>query len=62
MTKDILDVYELPGLQSVAIARLTPASSSGRASGYFVRVENSAPGRKVPTVVDAASNEMSACE
>ena len=43
----------MPGLQSVASATLTPASSSRRASGYGERVENSTPGSSVATVVAA---------
>ena len=44
------EVYDDPGLQSVASATVTPASSSRRASGYGDRVENSAPGSRVATV------------
>src|SRR5204863_7738697 len=52
--------YDDPGLQSVASATVTPASSSARASGYGDRVENSAPGSSVATVRESASALMSA--
>ena len=51
MQNGMLVVYELPGLQSVASATVAPASMSRRASGYRARVENSAPGSSVATVV-----------
>ena len=54
MQNDMLVVYELPGLQSVASATVAPASMNRRASGHRARVENSAPGRSVATVVSAA--------
>src|SRR5262249_37245855 len=47
MQKDMEDVYDEPGLQSVASATVAPASSSRRASGYGDLVENSAPGSSV---------------
>ena len=47
----------MPGLQSVASAIDTPASSSRRASGYGDRVENSTPGSSVATVVPAAPDQ-----
>ena len=50
MQNGIDEVYDEPGLQSVASATVTPASSSRRASGYGDRVENSAPGSRVATV------------
>jgi hypothetical protein len=57
--KPMLVTYELPGLQSVAIATVTPASSIRRAEGYRERVEKSAPGSNVATVGDPASNAIS---
>src|SRR2546423_14947295 len=53
------EVYEEPGLQSVASATAAPASSSARASGYGCRVENSAPGSNVATVDEPANASMS---
>ena len=53
MQNGIDEVKQLPGLQSVASATVTPASSSRRASGYGERVENSTPGSRVATVVAA---------
>src|SRR3954449_12319223 len=53
------DVYDEPGLQSVASATVAPASSNARAGGYGDRVENSAPGRSVATVPDDARAAMS---
>ena len=50
MQNDMLVVNELPGLQSVASATVTPASSNRLASGHGARVENSAPGSRVATV------------
>ena len=50
------DVYDEPGLQSLASATTTPASSRRAASGYGERVENSAPGSRVATVDDPASS------
>src|SRR3954452_22226099 len=58
--KGIEDVYDEPGLQSLANATVTPASSNRRASGYGDRVENSAPGSRVATVSDPASAATSA--
>ena len=54
MQNGMLVVNELPGLQSVASATVAPASMSRLASGYRARVENSAPGSSVATVVSAA--------
>ena len=54
MQNGMLVVNELPGLQSVASATVAPASTSRRPSGYRARVENSAPGSSVATVVSAA--------
>jgi hypothetical protein len=54
------DVNDVPGLQSVASATVTPASSRRRASGYGERVENSTPGSSVATVADDASASTSA--
>src|SRR5215469_591293 len=51
----MLEVYDDPGLQSVAMATTTPASSKRRASGYGCLVPNSAPGSSVATVSDDAS-------
>ncbi len=59
MQNDMLVVNELPGLQSVASATVTPASSSRLASGHGARVENSAPGSRVATVVPAAAASAS---
>src|SRR5215470_6003737 len=59
MQKGIDDVYDEPGLQSVASAMVAPASSSARASGYRDRVENSAPGSSVATVDEPASASTS---
>ena len=57
----MLEVKHEPGLQSVAIATVTPAASSRRASGYGCRVENSTPGSNVATVPpDDASASTSA--
>src|SRR5699024_5337582 len=56
----IEDVYDDPGLQSVAIATVIPASMSRRASGYGDRVENSTPGSSVATVDPSASASTSA--
>ena len=53
MQNGIDEVKQVPGLQSVASATVTPASSSRRASGYGERVENSTPGSSVATVVAA---------
>ena len=53
MQNAIDEVKEVPGLQSVASATVTPASSRRRASGYGDRVENSTPGSRVATVVAA---------
>ena len=54
------EVYDEPGLQSVASATVTPASSSRRASGYGERVENSAPGQQgrhgAPTPASASTS------
>ena len=50
MQNGMLVVKLEPGLQSVASATVTPASSMRRASGYGDRVENSAPGSSVATV------------
>src|SRR6476619_1296626 len=60
MQNAMLVVYEEPGLQSVATATATPASTSRRASGYGARVENSAPGSSVATVDEPASASTSA--
>jgi len=60
MQNDMLVVNELPGLQSVASATVTPASSSRFASGHCARVENSAPGSSVATVWEPASASTSA--
>src|SRR5215469_7275407 len=57
-----LEVYEDPGLQSVASATVTPASSSRRASGYGCLVPNSAPGSSVATVPEDASAATSASD
>ncbi len=54
------EVYDDPGLQSVASATVTPASISLLASGYGERVENSAPGSSVATVPEEASASTSA--
>jgi len=59
MQNGMLVVNELPGLQSVARATVTPASIIRRASGHCARVENSAPGSRVATVEPAASASMS---
>src|SRR6185437_8741477 len=56
----MLEVYEEPGLQSVASATTTPASSSLRASGYGCLVPNSAPGSSVATVPEDSSAATSA--
>src|ERR1700751_3574582 len=58
----MLEVYDDPGLQSVARATVTPADSSRRASGYGCLVPNSAPGSSVATVPDDASASMSASD
>ncbi len=60
ITNGIDDVKLVPGLQSVARATVTPASSSRRASGYGDRVENSAPGSSVATVGPSARASTSA--
>ena len=47
------------------MATLMPAANIGRASGYLLRVENSAPGKNVATVFElakAAISESSKCE
>ena len=59
MQNGMLEVYEEPGLQSVAKATATPAESSRRASGYGCRVPNSAPGSSVATVPEEASASTS---
>ena len=59
MTNGIDDVLHVPGLQSVASATSTPASTSPRPSGYGERVENSTPGSSVATVVPAAPTRAS---
>src|SRR5215207_7157540 len=53
------DVYDEPGLQSVASATIAPASSRARAFGYGDLVENSAPGSSVATVPEPASASTS---
>ncbi|GGX76898.1 hypothetical protein GCM10010324_22940 [Streptomyces hiroshimensis] len=53
-------VKDEPGLQSVDRATVAPASSRRRASGHSARVENSAPGRRVATVVPFARASTSA--
>ena len=60
MQNGIDEVKHEPGLQSVAMATVTPESSSLRASGYGERVENSTPGNSVATVPDDDSASMSA--
>ncbi len=60
MQNGMLEVKHDPGLQSVAIATVTPASSSLLASGYGCLVENSTPGSKVATVRPDASASTSA--
>jgi hypothetical protein len=60
MQKLMLEVYDEPGLQSVARATHAPASRSRRASGYAERVENSAPGNSVATVSEPESASTSA--
>ena len=60
MQNGMLEVYEDPGLQSVARATTAPADSRRRASGYGCLVPNSAPGSRVATVSDAASAATSA--
>jgi hypothetical protein len=62
MQNAVLVVNELPGLQSVASATVTPASIIRRASGHCALVENSAPGRRVATVAPAASASTSSSE
>ena len=64
MQNDMLEVNDDPGLQSVANATVAPASMNRRASGHVARVENSAPGSNVATVVSdaAASASTSASE
>src|ERR1700694_1292968 len=57
--KDILEVNEVPGLQSVASATVAPASTNRFASGHRARGENSAPGSSVATVVSAAAERAS---
>src|SRR5580658_4181543 len=59
MQNGMLEVKQEPGLQSVAMATVTPASSSVRASGYGCLVENSTPGSSVATVGEEASASMS---
>ncbi len=54
------EVKHEPGLQSLASATCTPASSSRRASGYGDRVENSTPGSSVAVVPLATSASTSA--
>lgn len=54
------EVKLVPGLQSLARATVTPASSRRRASGYGCRVENSTPGSSVATVSLPASAATSA--
>ena len=49
----------MPGLQSVARAIDTPAASSRAASGKGERVQNSTPGSRVATVVEAAADRAS---
>src|SRR5690606_2260064 len=62
MQNGIDEVYDEPGLQSVASATVTPASMSLRASGYGERVENSAPGSRVATTPEEASASTSASD
>ena len=59
ITKGIEVVYDDPGLQSDAIATVTPASHRRRAGAYADRVENSAPGTSVATVPEPASASIS---
>jgi hypothetical protein len=59
MQNGMLVVYDVPGLQSVARAIAAPASMNRRPSGHGARVENSAPGSRVATVVPAASASRS---
>src|SRR5918995_3987553 len=59
MQKLIEVVLLEPGLQLVARATVAPASITRRASGYGWRVEKSVAGRKVATVLLAASASTS---
>src|SRR5215471_12261249 len=58
----MLEVKHEPGLQSDAIATVTPASINRRASGYGCLVENSTPGSSVATVPDEDSASTSASD
>ncbi len=60
MQNGIDEVYDEPGLQSVASATVAPASIRRRPDGYGCRVENSTPGSSVTTVSDAARAATSA--
>lgn len=54
------EVNDEPGLQSVESATVAPASRRRRASGQVARVENSAPGSSVATVLPWPSASTSA--